>query len=193
MIGHKSERHLAFGWAAARCDDLLNLIPARLTAALTGARRALALPGASAGGALRSARRDAAATRFAQRRLAGGGDGRRARAGARRSARLWRNDRSRRKARRQAGETRTLPTLSARLRFIGGATAVLWLLACRRRLHLLNSHGFHGFAVAAPGAVTTSALSRASIFPRIEYVIGSIVQRNIRSGAAAAWAWAGEA
>jgi adenosylcobinamide-phosphate synthase len=34
MIGHKSERHLAFGWAAARCDDLLNLIPARLAAGL---------------------------------------------------------------------------------------------------------------------------------------------------------------
>jgi adenosylcobinamide-phosphate synthase len=25
MIGHKSDRHLAFGWASARCDDLLNL------------------------------------------------------------------------------------------------------------------------------------------------------------------------
>lgn len=34
MIGHKTERHLQFGWAAARFDDLLNLIPARLTALL---------------------------------------------------------------------------------------------------------------------------------------------------------------
>ena len=34
MIGHKTERHLAFGWASARFDDLLNLIPARLTALL---------------------------------------------------------------------------------------------------------------------------------------------------------------
>ncbi len=34
MIGHKTERHLAFGWAAARLDDLLNLVPARLTALL---------------------------------------------------------------------------------------------------------------------------------------------------------------
>ena len=30
MIGHKSERHRAFGWAAARFDDLVNLVPARL-------------------------------------------------------------------------------------------------------------------------------------------------------------------
>ncbi len=34
MIGHMEERWRAFGWAAARTDDLLNLIPARLAAAL---------------------------------------------------------------------------------------------------------------------------------------------------------------
>ena len=34
MIGHRTPRHEEFGWAAARFDDLLNLIPARLTAAL---------------------------------------------------------------------------------------------------------------------------------------------------------------
>lgn len=34
MIGHRTVRHEQFGWAAARFDDLLNLVPARLTAAL---------------------------------------------------------------------------------------------------------------------------------------------------------------
>lgn len=31
MIGHRTPRHEAFGWASARIDDLVNLIPARLT------------------------------------------------------------------------------------------------------------------------------------------------------------------
>jgi adenosylcobinamide-phosphate synthase len=34
MIGHRTPRYEAFGWAAARLDDVLNLLPARLTAAL---------------------------------------------------------------------------------------------------------------------------------------------------------------
>lgn len=34
MIGYKTPRHEAFGWAAARLDDLLNLVPARLTGAM---------------------------------------------------------------------------------------------------------------------------------------------------------------
>ena len=34
MIGHRTPRHEEFGWASARFDDLLNLIPARLTAVL---------------------------------------------------------------------------------------------------------------------------------------------------------------
>lgn len=31
MIGYKTPRHLDFGWAAARFDDLLNWVPARIT------------------------------------------------------------------------------------------------------------------------------------------------------------------
>jgi len=34
MIGHREERWRAFGWAAARTDDLLNLVPARLSGLL---------------------------------------------------------------------------------------------------------------------------------------------------------------
>jgi adenosylcobinamide-phosphate synthase len=35
MIGHRTPQHEAFGWAAARLDDLANLIPARLSGLLT--------------------------------------------------------------------------------------------------------------------------------------------------------------
>lgn len=34
MIGHKNERYGQFGWAAARLDDLVNWIPARITGGL---------------------------------------------------------------------------------------------------------------------------------------------------------------
>lgn len=46
MVGHKDERYRDFGWASARLDDLLNLIPARLSALLlalaAGSSRAIA-------------------------------------------------------------------------------------------------------------------------------------------------------
>ncbi len=58
MIGHRSPKYLYFGWAAARLDDALNWIPARLTALLIGLA-ALVLPGARAGAAIRTALADA--------------------------------------------------------------------------------------------------------------------------------------
>jgi adenosylcobinamide-phosphate synthase len=42
MIGNRSERHEAFGWAAARFDDLLSFVPARLSVLLIAAPTALA-------------------------------------------------------------------------------------------------------------------------------------------------------
>ncbi|MCK1715391.1 MULTISPECIES: adenosylcobinamide-phosphate synthase CbiB [unclassified Bradyrhizobium] len=46
MIGHRTERHETFGWAAARIDDVANFVPARLTGflfVLLAPRRAEAL------------------------------------------------------------------------------------------------------------------------------------------------------
>jgi adenosylcobinamide-phosphate synthase len=58
MIGHRTERYREFGWASARLDDLLNWIPARLTAVLVAAAALLARR-ADAEQALAVARRDA--------------------------------------------------------------------------------------------------------------------------------------
>src|SRR6266852_3626385 len=58
MIGHKTPHYLQFGWAAARLDDLLNLVPARLSGVLLAAA-ALATPRARALPALRTMLRDA--------------------------------------------------------------------------------------------------------------------------------------
>ncbi len=58
MIGHKTERHGAFGWASARFDDLVNLPASRLTALLIMAA-AVVVPHASPRRAWRAVRRDA--------------------------------------------------------------------------------------------------------------------------------------
>lgn len=58
MIGHRTPRHDAFGWAAARLDDLVNLPASRLSALLIVAAAA-ATPGASAVNAWRAVIRDA--------------------------------------------------------------------------------------------------------------------------------------
>ena len=58
MIGHTNDRYLAFGWASARLDDLVNLPASRLSAwAIVLA--ALADESASAAGAIRAIDRDA--------------------------------------------------------------------------------------------------------------------------------------
>ena len=58
MIGHRSPRYRRFGWAAARFDDLLNFVAARVTGGLV----VLCAPtvGGSPAGAARAWRRDAA-------------------------------------------------------------------------------------------------------------------------------------
>ena len=58
MIGHMSARYEAFGFAAARLDDLLNLLPARVSASLL-ILASVIVPSASASRALQSALRDA--------------------------------------------------------------------------------------------------------------------------------------
>jgi len=58
MIGHRTPRHAAFGWAAARLDDLVNLPASRLSALLLAAAAALDDRTAAAA-AWRTVRRDA--------------------------------------------------------------------------------------------------------------------------------------
>lgn len=55
MIGHRTPRHEAFGWAAARIDDVANWVPARLTGVLFAL--ASGRPRAALGCMMRDARR----------------------------------------------------------------------------------------------------------------------------------------
>ena len=66
LIGHMEPRWRAFGWAAARGDDLVNLIPARMAGAL------ISLAGGAGWCAMM---RDARKHCFTQCRMAGSGDG----------------------------------------------------------------------------------------------------------------------
>ena len=58
MIGYKSEKYLHFGWAAARLDDLMNLLPARISAIFFAGAAAITSPSAGAD-ALQAMWRDA--------------------------------------------------------------------------------------------------------------------------------------
>ena len=58
MIGHRSERYRAFGWAAARLDDVVNVPASRLAGGLI-ILAAYLLPGLDGGGAVAAMRRDA--------------------------------------------------------------------------------------------------------------------------------------
>jgi adenosylcobinamide-phosphate synthase len=58
MVGYRSPRYARFGWAAARLDDLANIVPARVTATLVVVSAPLV--GGSPAGAVRAWRRDAA-------------------------------------------------------------------------------------------------------------------------------------
>ena len=96
MIGHRTPRHEAFGWAAARLDDLVNLPASRLAGA-AARRGGCSRDDASAAAAWRAVRRDAR-----RHRSPNAGYPEAAMAGAlglvaRRPARLWRRRRRRRR------------------------------------------------------------------------------------------------
>tara|TARA_R110000751_G_scaffold189187_4_gene295283 strand:+ start:76153 stop:77136 length:984 start_codon:yes stop_codon:yes gene_type:complete len=59
MIGHKNEKYGSFGWASARLDDLVNWLPARLSAALLALSALLKFGRHSGARSFGMARRDA--------------------------------------------------------------------------------------------------------------------------------------
>ena len=121
MIGHRTPRHEAFGFAAARLDDLVNLPASRLSALLIVAAAAMTA-GASATDAWRAVLRDASRHRSPECGLSRGGDGRRARSRACGPARLWRRRRSRTPSWEMAAATPRRRIFAPRLRSIGVPT-----------------------------------------------------------------------
>ena len=58
MVGHKTEHYRAFGWASARFDDVMNVVPSRLSGLIIVAA-SVALPGADPRESFRAMLRDA--------------------------------------------------------------------------------------------------------------------------------------
>ena len=88
MIGHRTPHYRAFGWAAARLDDVLNIVPAPLSGAAVWPRRRCSPR--TAGRAARSAimLRDGRKHHSPNAGWPESGDGRGARSGAGRAAPL---------------------------------------------------------------------------------------------------------
>ena len=124
MIGHRTPRYEAFGWAAARLDDLVNLPASRLAALLLIAAAALREDAVGRRGMARGAARRAAPP-LAQCRLSGSRHGRRARPLARRAARLWRRARRRRRRWATAAATPTAADIRRALALYRTADAIL--------------------------------------------------------------------
>ena len=113
MIGHRTPRYEAFGWAAARLDDLVNLPASRLSALLLVAAAALRRD-ASPTAAWRAVMARRSAPSFSQCRLARSRDGRRAWPRARRTARLRRRHASMTPPWATAAATLPPPTFAGR-------------------------------------------------------------------------------
>ena len=134
MIGHRTPRYRAFGWAAARLDDVLNTVPAPLSGMLfaIGGGVRQELPAGSRAGD-HAARR--AQAPFAQCRLAGERNGGGARSGAGGTAPLPRGSCRRSVARRRQRPGRDIryragtAALPARLLGRSGLLVGAWLAA----------------------------------------------------------------
>ena len=147
MIGYRSPRYLAFGWAAARLDDLAQSGAGAARGGCSGARGAVVLPQASGRRAVRGDARRCAKAPLAQCRLARGRGGGRAGPRARRAAPLsaarivkepWLGDGRARATPADIGAraealSRRVPASQATLVLIGAARAAGLALTQRAR------------------------------------------------------------